>query len=140
MVTIDQDDYLKDFVEEAVKSSPHHYKIKILIGKALGLLQQMVDNGEKFDVIFLDADKGEYIEYFKLAFEQNLLSSRGTVLVDNAYMLGEGYMKSFGETNSKIFARAVASNPDLHSVLVPIRDGILMIRRLSDVEGDVRKA
>ncbi|KAH9502764.1 hypothetical protein Btru_069726 [Bulinus truncatus] len=82
---------------------------------------------------------GKYFEvgHFQFAFEKNLLNPGGSVLVDNSYFFGEGY--SDKETTAKTFAQAVASDRSLHSVLVPIRDGIMIIRRLSDVEGGVRE-
>ncbi|CAL1534381.1 unnamed protein product [Lymnaea stagnalis] len=138
VVTIDQDEYLKEFVGEALLSkSPHHKKINIVIGKAPELLQQMVDNKEVFDIIFLDADKSEYPVYFKFAFELNLLRPGGTVLVDNAYRYGDGYIPEAGETVTKKFVKSVVEDKSLHSVLVPIRDGILIIRRKTDVEGNL---
>ncbi|KAK0053738.1 caffeoyl-CoA O-methyltransferase 1 [Biomphalaria pfeifferi] len=138
VVTIDQDDYLKTLVEDSfLKKSPHGYKIKIIIGKAPEVIQQLSDKGEKFDIIFLDADKSEYILYLKYVFEKNLLAPGGSVLVDNAYRHGDGYRPDVGETPTKIFAQAVSSDSSLHSVLLPIRDGILLIRRKSDVEGTV---
>ncbi|KAH9502763.1 Caffeoyl-CoA O-methyltransferase 1 [Bulinus truncatus] len=137
IVTIDIDVYLKKFVQGAIESSPHRNKVKILIGNALDLLEKMVEDGEKFDLFFLDADKTEYLDYFKFAFEKNLLNPGGSVLVDNSYFFGEGY--SDKETTAKTFAQAVASDRSLHSVLVPIRDGIMIIRRLSDVEGGIRE-
>uniref|UniRef100_A0A0B7A1L0 Caffeoyl-CoA O-methyltransferase n=1 Tax=Arion vulgaris TaxID=1028688 RepID=A0A0B7A1L0_9EUPU len=135
LVSVDMEEYLKVLVTNLTKSSPHHKKIKILIGKALDVLEGLSARGEKFDVIFLDADKSEYLAYFKLAFDGGLLSPGGTVLVDNAFRHGDGYRPSSGNTVTKQFANAVSSDPTLHKVLVPIRDGVLMIRRLADVEG-----
>ncbi|XP_059157364.1 O-methyltransferase MdmC-like [Physella acuta] len=135
LVTIDQDEYLKTYVGETLlANSPHQNKIKILIGKAPEILKKMAEQKESFDIMFLDADKSEYLEYFKFAFEQNLLAPNGTVLVDNAYRGGDGYIPSAGETVTKTFVKAVHDNSSLHKVLVPIRDGVLMIRRLADVE------
>ncbi|CAL1534380.1 unnamed protein product [Lymnaea stagnalis] len=138
MVTIDQDEYLKRLVEDKLfKRSPHHRKIKCVIGKAPEIVKRMAERGEQFDIIFLDADQANYLEYFKYAFEKNLLGPGGSVLIDNAFMQGDGYMSTTGENNTKRFAHWLASNLDLHKVLVPLRDGVLMVRRLSDVEGAI---
>jgi caffeoyl-CoA O-methyltransferase len=134
VVSIEISAYLKPLVTDLIKDSPHGKKIKILVGKALDVLKDIAADGEKFDIIFLDADKAEYLEYFKYAFEGGLLNPGGTVLVDNAFRFGAGYMPSAGNSVTKQFANAVASDPSLHKVLVPIRDGVLIIRRLVDVE------
>ncbi|CAG5127139.1 unnamed protein product [Candidula unifasciata] len=137
VVTVDMTEYLKPLVTNLIKSSPHHKKIKIVIGKAREVLLEMSHRKEKFDIIFLDADKSEYTAYFKIIFEGGLLGTGGTVLVDNAFRRGEAYIPALGDTPSKQFAKFVSSDASLHKVLVPIRDGVLIIRRLSDVEGSV---
>ncbi|XP_059174492.1 uncharacterized protein LOC131954762 [Physella acuta] len=137
VITIDQDEYLKTFVEDLLVKSPHGKKVKIVLGKALDLIEKMSKNKEVFDIIFLDADKSEYIEYFKYAFGQNMLSPGGCVLIDNAYMLGDGYLPNARRDCSRILAETIAADPTLHCVLVPIRDGIFLIRRITDVEGAV---
>ncbi|XP_059157415.1 uncharacterized protein LOC131941865 isoform X2 [Physella acuta] len=135
LVTLDQDEYLKSFVgEQLFKKSPHHKKITIKIGHALNTIKQMSANGEQFDIIFLDASQSEYLEYFKYIFEKGLLSPGGTVLMDNAYMQGSGYASPGRETVTNKVAKYLAADASLHKVLVPLRDGILMIRRLADVE------
>ncbi|KAH9495547.1 hypothetical protein Btru_013536 [Bulinus truncatus] len=136
VVTLDQDEYLKTLVgENFLTKSPHQKKIKILIGKAPEILQQLAEKGEKFDIIFLDADKSEYPLYLQYAFESNLLAPGGSLLADNAYRHGDGYKPDVGDNPTKKFARDITSNAALHSVLLPIRDGILLVRRKSDVEG-----
>ncbi|XP_059157362.1 O-methyltransferase MdmC-like [Physella acuta] len=135
LFTIDQDEYLKTYVGETLLAkSPSKKKIKILIGKASEIIKKMVEQKETFDIMFLDADKSHYLEYFKYAFEQNLLAPNGTVLIDNVYSRGDAYIPSAGENVTKTFVKAVHDDTSLHKVLVPIRDGVLMIRRLTDVE------
>ncbi|XP_055896782.1 uncharacterized protein LOC106068359 [Biomphalaria glabrata] len=138
MWTIDFDEYLKTFVQNITQSSPHGQKIKYLIGNALEILEKLRQDGQIFDIVFLDAAKVEYKDYLEYAFEKNLLAPRGTVLVDNSYQFGESYSEE--ETISKKFAKRVAFDTSLHSVLVPIRDGIMVIRRVVDVEGGVTES
>ncbi|CAG5133998.1 unnamed protein product, partial [Candidula unifasciata] len=137
IVSIEIEEYLKTLVESLTKDSPHHKKHRIIIGKGLDVMKDLSAAGEKFDVVFLDADKAQYIDYFKLVFDGGLLNPGGTVLVDNAFFFGAGYDPSVGDNPTKQFARAMSSYPSLHKVLVPIRDGVMIVRRLSDVEGGV---
>ncbi|BFZ05886.1 hypothetical protein BsWGS_08925 [Bradybaena similaris] len=137
IVSIEMEQYLKSLVENLTKDSPQHKKHRIIVGKGLDVLKDLVAAGEKFDVVFLDAHKAEYIDYLKIVFEGGLLNPGGTVLVDNAFYFGDGYIPSRGNNPTKQFAKAVTSDPSLHTVLVPIRDGVIIIRRKSDVEGGV---
>ncbi|BFZ05884.1 hypothetical protein BsWGS_08923 [Bradybaena similaris] len=137
IVSIEIEPYLKSLVESLTKDSPQHKKHRIIVGKGLDVLKDLVAGGEKFDVVFLDANKSEYIDYFKIVFEGGLLNPGGTLLVDNAFYFGDGYIPSTGDNPTKQFAKFVSSDPSLHTVLVPIRDGVMIIRRKSDVEGGV---
>ncbi|KAH9495546.1 hypothetical protein Btru_013534 [Bulinus truncatus] len=137
LITLDQDNYLKELVGgNFFLKSPHHKKIEIRIGKALDNVKQMAASGEQFDIIFLDASQEDYTEYLKYIFDHNLLSPRGTVLIDNSYIYGSGYDPAKDNSKER-FTHVLASNPALHKVLVPIRDGILMVRRFSEVEGAI---
>ncbi|BFZ05888.1 hypothetical protein BsWGS_08927 [Bradybaena similaris] len=137
IVSIEMEPYLKSLVESLTKDSPQRKKHRIIIGKGRDVLKDLVADGEKFDVVFLDADKAEYDDYFKILFDGGLLNPGGTVLVDNAFDFGDGYIPSTGNNSTKQFAKALSSDPSLHTVLVPILDGVMIIRRQSDVEGGV---
>jgi len=140
MVTVDIEKYLETYTGNFFKESPHCNKIKIHIGSALEYMKSAIAKKEQFDVIFLDADKSEYIDYLKLAFEGGLLAKRGSVLIDNAFRHGDGYaphrIEERGEHNpTRKLAEYLNENKSLHSSLVPIRDGVTMVRRMTDVEG-----
>ncbi|KAH9507571.1 Caffeoyl-CoA O-methyltransferase 1 [Bulinus truncatus] len=67
LVTLDQDEYLKELVGgKFFSKSPHGKKIKIKIGQAIDTVKQMAASGEQFDLIFMDADQKDYMEYFKM--------------------------------------------------------------------------
>ena len=114
---------------------------QVHIGPALDYMKQAIADGLQFDVIFLDADKSEYVEYLKLAFQGGLLAPGGTVLVDNALMEGMPYAPDqldkipTDENVALTTGRFVAADESLHCALVPIRDGVAMVRRCDDVEG-----
>jgi len=140
MVTVDIEKYLETYTGNLFKESPHCNKITIHIGSALDYMKSAVAEKNLFDVIFLDADKSEYIDYLKIAFEDGLLAERGSVLIDNAFRHGDGYaphrMEQRGEHNpTRKLAKYLNENKSLHSSLVPIRDGVAMVRRMRDVEG-----
>ena len=53
------------------------------VGRAIEVMKQMCDDGEKFDLIFIDADKESYLDYYNLSIN-SLLADNGVILVDNS--------------------------------------------------------
>ncbi|XP_005105715.1 O-methyltransferase MdmC [Aplysia californica] len=137
LVTVDLEEYLETFTGSLLRESPHSKKIQISIGSPSDYMREAVKAGKTFDLIFLDADKSYYLEFFKIIFEEGLLAPRGTVLVDNAFAHGSGYKPSAEENSTQRVASAVEADQSLHKVMVPLRDGVLILRRKTDVVGEV---
>jgi caffeoyl-CoA O-methyltransferase len=96
-------------------------------------MQQLADSGESFDFVFIDADKGGYINYFNLLLETNLLVPNGIICVDNTLLQGEPYLSEKQTPNGSAIAqfnRHVADDPRVEQVLLPLRDGLTIIRRV----------
>ena len=101
-------------------------KIEARLGPALETMQGL--EGE-FDLIFIDADKTNYMHYYQRGLE--LLSPNGVMLIDNVLWSGEvlkhpapdGTTAALQDLN-----RTVTADPRVTSVLVPIRDGVLVVR------------
>lgn len=135
LVTLDREPYLKERNQAVFDSVPQGKKISIRIGNALDTMRELLKEGKQFDFVFLDASKSEYLDYLKLCFEDGLLAKNGTIAVDNAYLHGRNYLPSDQPPDaSRLFGEHVAKDKRLHKVLVPIRDGILVIRRVTEVE------
>ncbi|XP_033735965.1 caffeoyl-CoA O-methyltransferase-like [Pecten maximus] len=131
--------YIQDLARSYLDKSPHGKKVTIKGGPALATIKELARDGEQFDVIFLDANKDDYFSYFEAIMDNNMLSPGGTILMDNALFLGSAYLRDemeFGQTTHK-FNEFILKNQDVYQVMVPIRDGLLMIRRKVDVEGSV---
>ncbi|XP_060079583.1 uncharacterized protein LOC132558973 [Ylistrum balloti] len=131
--------YIQDLARSYLDQSPHGKKVIIRGGPALETMRKLARDGEQFDIIFLDANKDDYLSYFKIIMDNNMLSPRGTILIDNALFQGSPYLRDemkFGQTTHE-FNEFISKNQDLYQVLVPIRDGLLMIRRNEDVEGAI---
>ena len=79
------------------------------------------------DVLFLDALKNEYSDYFRIA--RPLIGVGGLVLADNVYGTGFGWIDQGQGTDP--FNRLIADDPDFEAVAVPLRQGVLIARRLS---------
>jgi predicted O-methyltransferase YrrM len=79
------------------------------------------------DVLFLDAVKQEYSDYLRIA--RRLIAVGGLVLADNVYGTGFGWIDQGHGTDP--FNRLIAADPDFEAVAVPLRQGVLIARRLS---------
>ena len=107
--------------------SPHGNKITVRMGPALETMQVL--NG-RYDVIFIDADKQNYLNYYRRAKE--LLSPDGVIVIDNVLWDGDVLLNPPPDERTAAIQelnRAVASDPDVSAVLLTIRDGVFLIRR-----------
>jgi caffeoyl-CoA O-methyltransferase len=127
------DRHTADFARRCFASSPHGHKIRVEVAPALDILESLAKARMSFDFVFVDADKQEYIQYFKILMERELLSSRGFICVDNTLLQGQPYLPSEqrspnGDAIAQ-FNRFVADDLRVEQVLLPIRDGLTIIRR-----------
>ena len=93
-------------------------------------LETMRDLHGPFDLIFVDADKQNYLNYYRRAKE--LLAPAGVILIDNVLWDGDVLLQPPPDERTAAIQevnRVVASDPDVSAVLVTIRDGVLVIRK-----------
>lgn len=108
-------------------ASPHGHKITVRMGPAIETMQAL---DRRFDVIFIDADKQNYLNYYRRAKE--LLSPDGVILIDNVLWDGDVLLQPPPDERTAAIQelnRLVAGDPDVSAVLLTIRDGVLVIRR-----------
>jgi caffeoyl-CoA O-methyltransferase len=106
--------------------SPIGKKIEIRMGPALDTMRGLKG---PFDLIFIDADKVNYVNYYRRALD--LLSPQGVILIDNVLWDGEVLKHPAPDENTAAIQelnRVVATDPRVTAVLVTIRDGVLVIR------------
>ncbi len=129
LLTIEINDELKaknlEFFEKAGVSD----KIELLQGDALSIIPSL---RQKFDLIFIDGEKEEYDAYYELTIEK--LRDGGFILVDNVLWSGkildqENNPDSATRAISK-FNKKIASDNRVESMILPVRDGISLIRKL----------
>ena len=106
--------------------SPIGKKVEIRMGPALDTMRHLKG---PFDLIFIDADKINYVNYYRRALD--LVSPAGLILIDN--VLWDGDVLKHPAPDEKTAAiqelnRVVATDPRVTAVLVTVRDGILVIR------------
>ena len=98
-------------------------KIVVHSGPALDSIEQMEVNS--FDLAFIDADKNNYLEYYKRS--RLLIKSRGIIVLDN--MLWSGEVLDPKDQESRVLnktARFINGDDMMHNMLIPIRDGLMV--------------
>lgn len=134
LVACEVDPYTAEFGKTAFRASPHGEKIHVEVGPALASLDKLAAAGESFDFVFIDADKKEYVQYFQTLLDKNLLKPEGFICVDNTLLQGQVYLPIGDRTpNGEAIAqfnRVVAADNRVEQVLLPLRDGLTIIRRL----------
>ena len=134
LVACEVDAYVAEFAQKLFDQSAAGSKIQIKLAPAIATLNQLAEQGESFDFVFIDADKREYVQYFQLLLDSSLLAPNGFVCVDNTLLQGQPYlpeaMRSHNGQAIAEFNQFVAADPRVEQVLVPLRDGVTIVRRI----------
>ncbi len=130
LITLDINDELESMVRGFFEESGLVGQIDYRLGNAREIIPQLEG---PFDLVFIDADKFYYSEYFDLVIDK--VSSGGIILADNVLWSGkilvEEGQKIDKDTKALLdFNQKVQEDPRVENVLLPIRDGVLMIRKL----------
>ncbi len=133
LVACEVDEYAAKFARECFDFSEHGQKIELKVAPAIETMRQLLEQGKSFDLAFIDADKGGYINYLNLLLDTDLLAPDGFICVDNTLMQGQPYLGEDQRTeNGKAIAhfnQFVANDPRVEQVMIPIRDGLTLIKR-----------
>src|SRR5690554_1834457 len=130
LITLDINAELEDMVRGFFDQSGLANKIDYRIGNALDILPSLE---ESYDMVFIDADKENYIEYYSLVVDK--INPGGIILADNVLWSGKVLIqegeKVHKDTQAILdFNRMVQEDPRVENVLFPIRDGIMIARKL----------
>ncbi len=131
--TIEINDEQEDFTRPWLEGSPYADKIKFYIGDALELVPRL---GLTFDLVFVDGDKRKYLDYYEMAL--TCLSDGGYIIADNtlwdSHVLEEHPHSSDLQTiRIKEFNDFVARDSRVEKVILPLRDGLTIIRKIPRV-------
>ena len=127
--TIDIKEELVDFQRKHFDASPYAKAIKQHLGLALDIIPTLET---KFDLVFIDADKRNYINYFNTIIPK--MNHRGIILSDNVLWSGKVIEPlNDKDIDTKVllaYNRLLNEDPRLETVLLPIRDGLTVSRVL----------
>lgn len=128
LITIEKNDELEDTIRQNLALSPLGEKITLRIGDCKEVIR---DTKGEFDLVFMDADKREYCEYLDLILPK--LRKGGWILADNTLWDGHIVDPAYDHDKQTLGLRAfndkVQNDERLEKVILPLRDGITIIRR-----------
>lgn len=127
LFTIDKNEELEDFAKKYFDQSAYNAQIKQLVGNALDIIPTL---NEKFDLVFIDADKSNYTTYFKMIIGK--MNSGGVILSDNVLWSGKVVAEiepNDKDTQTLLEYNELLNNDDrIETILLPIRDGLSISR------------
>lgn len=129
--TLEINDELEDLIREGWERSGLSGRIKLHLGNAIDTLESFAAEGRSYDLIYMDANKREYCEYYRLIIE--MMHPESILLVDDVMLGGKVYAEKPSvdkQTQGLLaFNDMVAADERVECVMLPIRDGLSVIRR-----------
>ncbi len=127
--TIEMNEETEEMIRRFIVKSGFDQKIILHIGKAEEIVPKL---NQTFDLVFIDADKEAYPDYYDLVFDK--VNRGGFILADNALWSGKVLNENQDKETSGIhaFNRKVMNDDRVDNVLLPIRDGLMLIRKRAE--------
>ena len=128
LITIEYEDRHADLAESEFARAGLDKRVEVVRGAALEVLPELYDRlgPASVDFVFVDAVKSEYADY--LAAVKPMLAAGGLLVADNVYGTGQGWIDEGYGTDE--FNRLVAGDPDFEATVTPMREGILIAKRV----------
>lgn len=128
LITLEHNDELEEIIRRNLSLSPLGAQIDLKMGDALATLATMQD--QRFDLCFIDADKREYGAYLDAVLP--LMQPHGWILADNTlwdgHVIDPNYAKDKQTLGLRAFNNKVSEDERLEQVILPLRDGLTIIR------------
>ncbi len=125
--TIELDDELEGIIQKYLRQANLQQQVKVLFGDARTIIPTLPDT---FDLVFIDADKAGYAEYYDLVI--NKIPSGGVILADNVLWKGKVVADAPHDKKTAVidaFNKKILADERVENILLPLRDGIMMIRK-----------
>lgn len=128
ILTLDINEELEDLVNEFVQKSEYKDAIECRIGDAIEIIPTL---DQEFDLVFIDADKSNYINYYNLVFDK--VKKGGYIIIDNVLWSGKVVEPiEAGDVDTQVlvdFNKMIHEDERVQEVLFPIRDGLMIARK-----------
>ena len=127
LFTIDKNEELESFAKKYFNKSDFKEQIEQIIGNAMDIIPTL---NKKFDLVFIDADKSNYVNYFNLIIDK--MNAGGVILSDNVLWSGkiveEVQPKDIDTKVLLKYNKLLNTDDRIETVLLPIRDGLTISR------------
>jgi predicted O-methyltransferase YrrM len=129
LITIDKNEELEDMVRKYFAASEHSTQIDFRVGDAMEIIPAL---DETLDFVFIDADKENYSNYYDMVIGK--MPSGGIIVADNVLWSGKvidanQLEKDFETRELDKFNKKIMADERVENVLMPIRDGIMVVRK-----------
>ena len=131
ITTIDHDEKIVHVAKNFFKKGNLDNKIETVISPALETLKKFSREGKKFDLIFIDADKGNYINYYELCL--NLINKKALIIFDNVLWHGDVFNKTVTDKQTNImreFNKHIKNDNRVEKFILPLGDGLTICRKI----------
>ena len=131
LITLDKNEETNKVANEFFKRAKQEKKIEIIKNKALDNLNEFKKKNYKFDLVFIDADKENYINYYDISLD--LINSNGLIVIDNVLWHGEVIdEKKIDNLTESIrkFNIYIKNDKRIENIIIPVGDGLSVCRKL----------
>jgi len=131
IITLDHDEKIVHVAKNFFKKGKLENKIETVISPALDTLKKFLQEGKKFDLVFIDADKGNYKNYYDLSL--NLINAKALIIFDNVLWHGDVYKKTVTDKQTNImreFNKYIKNDNRVEKVILPLGDGLTICRKV----------
>jgi len=131
LVALDKDKEIIKVAQSFFKKAKMDNKISIIIENAEKTLKSLIDVNSIFDLVFIDADKANYITYFDFAI--NLVKRNGLIIFDNVLWHGDVAKKNITDNQTELirkFNMYIKNDKKTEKTILPIGDGLTICRKL----------
>ncbi|PWJ44462.1 putative O-methyltransferase YrrM [Sediminitomix flava] len=124
LYTLEVNEELEEMIRKYFEEAKLSDKLDLRFGNALDILPEIDDT---LDLVFIDADKGNYDKYFELVIDK--VRTGGLIIADNVIWKGKVYDENANDKKTQVirdFNKKVQDDPRVENVFLPIRDGLLI--------------
>ena len=129
--TLELNDELEDLILEGFERAGVDDKVELHIGDCKETVLRLKEEGKMYDIVYIDANKREYCEYYELVFD--MIRPGGLILADNVIWDGKVCQDPLPQDKQTLsivrFNDMVSADPRVESVIIPLRDGLNVIRK-----------
>ncbi|XP_071405777.1 D-threitol dehydrogenase-like [Pithys albifrons albifrons] len=125
--------YLGVNSQEAFDYSSDGKKINMQVGPVADTLEALHAEDEHFDIVFIDADQRNAVQYYSFVMDNHLLRMDAVICVENTLMKGQVYLENVSDENVLAVRKlnsVINSDPRVEQVILPVQSGLSIIRRI----------